>query len=437
MSSASNPDVVNLFKKVYGDLQHLLPEDYPLQRDIPFSEKQKVGEKYVEAVCLTNESGWTLGGSTMTAFELNPAIAGSVQQAEVTPYSTVLASLVPWGVISRTAGGGEKAFFDATKYVVKNNLRSHGKLLEVIRLYGQASGLLGYVSYYSGLYRGQSFTNGTGTVGGIAFTNGINAASKAILFNKGTFAAGIWVGSEGAMIQEVNASNVVVQEGTLVSVDPLNGIITTSFTPTAASSLTSHRICFKGQANAQEAVGIVNILSNTSTLFGIPTSAYSLWKGNAIDNLGQKFTLQNIQEGVAQAVARGALDGDLLVYVNPRTWSRMVTTEAGLRVYDSTYKPGEAENGFESITFYHQTGKAVIKAHRMIKEGEALGLHVEDWSRSGSAEISFQVPGINKEIIFPVENMAAYAFRSYSDQYVFCHAPAKSIYWYNIDDEAA
>lgn len=129
MSSASNADVVNLFKRVYGDLVQLLPEDYPLQKDIPFNEKQKVGESYIEAVCLTNESGWTLGGSTMTAFELNPAIAGTVQQATVTPYSTVLASLVPWGVISRTAGGGEKAFFDATKYIVKNNLRSYGKLL--------------------------------------------------------------------------------------------------------------------------------------------------------------------------------------------------------------------------------------------------------------------------------------------------------------------
>lgn len=437
MSSASNADVVNLFKRVYGDLVQLLPEDYPLQKDIPFNEKQKVGESYIEAVCLTNESGWTLGGSTMTAFELNPAIAGTVQQATVTPYSTVLASLVPWGVISRTAGGGEKAFFDATKYIVKNNLRSHGKLLEVLRLYGQAAALLGYVSYYTGTYRGVAFTNGTGTVGGIAFTNGINAASKAILFNKGSFAAGIWVGSEGALIQEVDANGVVLQEGTLVSVDPLNGILTVSFTPTAASSLTSHRICFKGQASGQDAVGIVNILTNSTTLFGISTSAYSLWKGNAIDNLGSKFSLLNIQTGVAQAVARGALDGDLMVYVNPRTWARLVTTEAGLRVYDSSYKPGEAENGFESITFYHQTGKAIIKAHRMVKEGEAIALHVEDWSRSGSAEISFSVPGIGKEVIFPVENMAAYAFRSYSDQYIFCHAPAKSIYWYNIDDEAA
>lgn len=50
MSAVSSGDVVNLFKECYGDLQNLLPEDYLLAEDIPFSQKQKVGEKYVEAV---------------------------------------------------------------------------------------------------------------------------------------------------------------------------------------------------------------------------------------------------------------------------------------------------------------------------------------------------------------------------------------------------
>jgi hypothetical protein len=70
-------------------------------------------------------------------------------------------------------------------------------------------------------------------------------------------------------------------------------------------------------------------------------------------------------------------------------------------------------------------------------EGDAFALHLPDWSRSGSAEISFTVPGMDKEVIYPVENMAAYAFRSYSDQYLFNHAPARSILFTDIDDESA
>ncbi len=442
MSAVSTPDVVNLFKKVYGKIHDLLPEDYELQKDIPFSEKQKVGESWVEAVILTNEVGWTLGGSSMTAFELNPSSAGSVQQATVVPYSTVLSSVVPWGVISRSAGGGDKAFYDGTKHVVKNNLKSHGKLLEILRLYGQATALLGYVSYYTGTYRGAGFTNGTGTLtvngSSVTFTNGVNTTTNWILFQQGQFAAGIWVGTEGAIIDEINTSTgAIVGSGKVLAVDPLQGAIQVDFTPTAASSATSHKIGFKGQSTSSDMIGMQNILSNTGTLFGIATTSYSLWKGNTINALQQKLTLSLLQDACAQAVARGGLDGDITLYVNPRSWARLIVTESGLRMYDDSYKSSNAENGFTAITFWSQTGKITVKAHRMVKEGHAFGLHLEDWSRSGSAEISFTVPGIPGEVIFPLQNQAGYAFRTYADQYIFCHAPAKSFLIYNINDEAA
>lgn len=437
MSSVSTANVLNLFKKVYGDLQDLLPEDYQFQQAIPFAESQKVGEVYVEAICLTNETGWSLLGSVAGNAELNPAIAGAVQQTSVSPYETVLASLVPWGVIARSAGGGDKAFYAATKHIVRNNLRSHGKLLEILRIYGQSAAALGYVSYASATYRGVVFTTGTGTLNGVAFTNGINVASKAILFAPGYFAAGIWVGTEGAIIQQIDASNNVVASGKLVSVEPLYGYITVDFTPVAASSTTSHRICFEGQATSKDAPGIINILSATGTLFGISTSTYSLWKGNVYACGGLKLSLSIIQQAIAQAVGRGALDGDIDLWVNPRSWATLLTDQAALRRYDAGYKSSEMENGAEALTYYSQSGMIRIKANRFIMEGMAIGLHLDDWSRSGSAEISFRVPGSSQDLIFPLQNSTSWAFRSYSDQYVFCHAPAKSILFTGINDESA
>lgn len=448
MAQVSNDAILQMFKKVYGEVSDLLPEDYPLAKEIPFSQKQKVGDRYVEAVVLTNENGWTLGGSGMDAFEINPAVAGAVKQAEVQPYISLLASVVPFGVLSRSAGGGEKAFLDGTKHIVKNNLKSHGKLLEILRLYGQSPALLGYVSYASATYRGVSLTNGGGalTVNGtsVTFTAGVNTSSKHILLAPGEFAAGIWVGSEGAIVQQVDASGVVVGEGALVEVDAEKGVLKVDFTPVAASSTTSHRLCFKGMAEAKEMVGIHKIMATqTGSLFGINTNQYSIWKGTTINNASAKFTLKNLQDGVALAVNRAGLggegegSGDLDIYVNPRTWATLITTESGLRAYDSSYSPAKAETGAESIVFHHQAGKAMIKTHRMLKEGHVMGLHKGDWSRSGSAEISFKVPGIDKEVIFPLENQAAWAFRSFADQYIFCNAPAKSIYWTGVNDEAA
>lgn len=436
MSSVSTANVIQLFKNVYGDLTDLLPQDYPLARDIPFEQKMKVGEKYVEAVILTNESGITLSATT-DAFELNPAIAGVVKQTEVTPYISVLPSIVPWGVISRSAGGGERAFYDATKFIVKNNLTSHGKFQEIFRLYGQADSLLGYVSYFSGIYRGVSFTNGTGTLNGISFVNGVSAASKAILFAPGQFAAGIWVGLEGVKVSEVNSAGVVVATGKLVTVNTSYGYITVDYVPSAASGVTSTRLCFEGMEDAQDYIGIQKILSTNGNLFGISTSAYSLWKGNTFDCEQQQLTLPRFQLAVADMVNRGGMEGDLNVYLNPRSWATLASTEAGLRVYDKSYNPKEADNGFDSICFYTQTGKATFIPHRMVKEGDAFALSMPTWARSGSAEVSFSIPGMGQDVIFPLSNQAGYAFRSYSDQYVFCHKPAWNLYFYNINDSAA
>lgn len=447
MTQVSNDTVLQMFKRVYGDVNDLLPEDYPLAKEIPFTEKQKVGEKYLEAVVLTNENGWTLGGSGMDAFEINPAVAGAVRQAEVTPYMSVLGSVVPWGVLSRSAGGGDRAFLDGTKHIVKNNLKSHGKLLEVLRLYGQSDALLGYVSYATATYRGVAFTNGAGTLSvngtSVAFTAGVNTSSKWILLAPGEFAAGIWIGAEGALVQQVNSSGTVVAEGSLLEVDADKGAIRVDFTPVAATSTTSHRLCFKGMAEAKDMVGIHKIMTTSGSVFGISNATYSIWKGTSISNANLKFKFSDLQSGVALAVNRSGLggegegSGDLDVWVNPRTWATLLTTEAGTRKYDASYKPSEAENGMESITFHHQAGKATIKTHRMLKEGHVLGLHKADWSRSGSAEISFKVPGINKEVIFPLENQAAWAFRSFADQYIFCNAPGRSIFWSGVNDESA
>lgn len=441
MSANSNATAIDLFKECYGDLSDLTPKDQRLSKDIPFSQKGKVGEKFVEAVVLTHETGFTLSSST-DAFELASPRAGIVKQAEVTPYISVLPSVVPWGVMSRSAGGGTKAFYDATKFIVRNNLKSHEKLCETLRLYGQASSLLGYVSYATATYRSVAFVTGTGTLSingtNVTFTTGVNTSSKWILLAPGSFAAGHFVGMEGVKINEVDSTGAIVASGSLVAVDADMGAIQVDFTPVVASSTTSHRICYDRQESTNDMVGIHKILNTTSgNLFAISSTAYSLWRAVQY-NCNGKLTLAKSQLAVAQAVNRGGLEGDLRCYVNPRTWATIASTEAGLRVYDKSYDNKNADNGFESVTFYTQAGKIEYVPHRSVKEGDGFGLYLPSWSRSGSAEVAFSVPGApTDQLIFPLENQAGYAFRSYSDQYIFCNMPAVNIYFYGINDEAA
>lgn len=442
MSQVSGPDVLQLFKRVYGKLNdNILPETQPLQKALPFAEKQRTGESYIEGVVLTNEVGITMSNSG-ELFELNPAVAGVVKQATVNPYVMVLPSVLPWSMASRSVGN-EQAFFNATKFLVKNNLRSHARFREAIYLYGQSAALLGYVSFATAVYRGASFTNGTGTLTlpdstTVAFTNGINVASKLILLAPGQFASGFWVSMEGVRVNQVDSTGAVVASGKLVSVQNDLGYIGVDFTPIAASSTTSHRLCYEGMQNAQDSVGIQKILSTTGSLFGIPTTQYSLWKANTQNYLSSNFTLAKYNTAVANLTNVSSLDGELVTYLNPRSWATITNNAAGLRMLDESYK-SEFEQGFESISFKSQNGRSTFIAHRMVKEGDAFSLYLPCWSISGSSQVSFKVPGgpNSDDLIFSLENQAGWGFRSYSDSYIFCNAPAFNIYHFGINDESA
>ena len=437
MSQVSNQQVVDLFKRVYGDLHNLLPQDFPLAREIPFSEGRKVGDSFVEAFVLANETGWTLAGTGQDAFDINPAIAGVVKQSSIVPSQVVLTSVIPFAFISRSAGGGEKAFYDGTKHVMQNHIRSHSRLLEAMRIHGQRASKLGYVSYAAAgtVYRGATYSNaGDITLGGVAFTDGVNTTSKAILLAPGYFAAGLWVGLEGCVIEQLDSTDAVVASGKLVSVDADNGILYVDFVPVAATSTTSHKVCFEGMESNKEMVGVQKILENSGTLFGISSTQYALWKANRVDLQKKRFSMKALQEGVAQAVNKGGLDKPLMIIVNPRTFAALTQDEAALRKYDASYKSA-AQNGFETIEYYAANGLNKIVPHRMIMEGDVYGLEIGDWIRSGSAEISFKVPGLDKEVIFALENQAGYVVRSFSDQFVMCRAPARQIVWTNGNDE--
>jgi hypothetical protein len=448
MSAISNNSAIELFKEVYGMMHDIVPDDQLIGNDIKWSDDKKVGEKFVEDVVLGAEVGISLGGSGQEAFEISSAIAGNVRQTEVVPYVSVLPSILPFATISRSAGGDRVAFMNATKFIVKNNLKSHNKFLEIFRIHGQSPAMLGYVSYYTGTYRGASFTNGTGVLNGITFTNGINAASKLILFNQGYFAAGIWVGMKGVKVKQVDSNDAVLASGKLVSVNAKYGYIEVDFTPvapsaapgviTAAVTSGTVRLCFDKMETDQEMVGLKKILTTNGTLFGINNAVFELFRGS-YSNFGQKKdSLSRTQEAVADAVNGSGLEGDVVVYVNPRSWKTFAETEAGLRVYDQSYSPAKAVNGFRDIEFYTQTGKMTVKAHRMVMEGEQFILKLDTWSRSGSAQLGFKVPGMESsgDLIKPLENQAGFQFKSYADQYIFTFAPAQNIYCDGINDES-
>ncbi len=387
------------FKEVYADkLAELIPDGVKLLNKIGFSGKEKtLGNLYHQPVILGMEHGVTFAGSTDDAFNLNPAVAGQVKDAQVQGSPIVMRSLLGYLAASR-AQSGHAAFMDATKFLVANMLRSMSKKLEIEMIYGQ----IGY--------------------GAIA-TSGVTGAVLTIATAE--WAPGIWAGAEGMPIEIRDAGGTVSRgEFTVAAVD-LDARTVTLTTVAPASVVQTDVIWHKG-AYGNEFAGIHKIITNTGTLFNINAATYNLWKGNSYSASSGALSFTKLTAAATRAVEKGQ-EGKLLALVNPRGWTNILSDQAALRKYDSSYDKKKAENGSESLMFYSQNGEIEIEPSLYVKEGYAYLLSLDDWMRVGSCDLTFKRPGQGDQFFRDLENSAAYELRLFSDQALFCSAPGHNV----------
>lgn len=393
------------FKETYAEkLGELIPDGVKLLNKIKFMSKDKQpGNLYHQPVILGLEHGVTFAGSDEDAFNLNAPVAGQVKDAQVKGSPVVLRSLLGYVAASRAALGGQKAFMDATKFLVANMLRSMAKKLEIEMLYGQ----MGYAAVAS-------------------------AAGTAVTIATAEWAPGIWAGAEGMPIEIRDAAGTTSRgEFKVVSVNMDTRVITLNADAAAAGVGAGDVIWHKG-AHGNEFPGIHKILSITSgALFNIDVGTYNLFRGNQFDAAGAALSFTKLNLAAARAVEKG-LEGPLVAMVNPRAWANMLSDQAALRRYDGSYSSSVGKEGSEKLVFHSQNGMIEIEPSIYVKEGYAYMLSTDDWFRVGSTDMTFKRPGQGEEFFRDLENSAAYELRLYSDQALFCMAPAKNVLIKNI-----
>jgi len=386
-----------LFKEAYADkLAELIPDGVKLLNKIKFMSKDKQpGNLYHQPVILGLEHGVTFASSDEDAFNLNAPVAGQIKDAQVKGNPVVLRSLLGYVAASRAAQGGSKAFMDATKFLVANMLRSMAKKLEIEMLYGQ----MGY-----------------GTVA---------SQSGAVITITTAEWAGIWAGAEGMPIEVRDSTGATSRgEATVQSVDMDARTITLNV---STLSLSAGDVIWHKGAYGNEFPGIHKILTISSgTLFNINVGTYNLFRGNQYSAGSAALSFSKINQAAARAVEKG-LDGKLLALVNPRGWANMLNDQAALRRYDDSYSKDKTEVGSKGILFHSQNGEIEIEPSIYVKEGYCYLLDIEGWFRVGSTDMTFKRPGQGEEFFRDLENSAAYELRLYSDQAVFCAAPARNV----------
>lgn len=408
-------DTLNdLAKEVYSDkVKDLVPSATKLTQLVKFQEAgQKLGKEYVHPVLLTLENGFTYGGPDGDAFDLNDAATSQVKSARVKGHEMVLRSAMSIKSITATDAN---SFEKSTKFIIGNMLKSMYHRLEIQLMYGQAG--LGVIESTSG---------------------------STIVIKAAEWASAIWNGIEGAKLEIRDSANLNSIRGgsalKVLSVSQKNRSITfTAALPGAAT--VDDVVTFElGDGNlAVEFKGLHSIATTSGTLFGIDNNVYDLFKANIVDVGDDEanpavLSFEKIQEGVAVAMEKGFGEEAMTVIVNPKSWKNLLTEQASLRQYDSSFSKVKVEQGAQYIEFYSQNGMIKIVPSTFCKEGYAYAICEKDMMRIGSIDVSFKDPMTGEDKYFRhLEERHGVEMRAYTDQALFTPRPSSIVLFRYID----
>ena len=409
----------NLYEKYADKIVKLIPTNSILQEDFDFvKDKQTSGGAYHQPVILQHENGFTYAGPDEDAFPLNGSIAMTMKDAALLGSQIVLYSALGQNAVDRSLAPGA-AFRSAQWLLMDDMMESISKRVEISLLYGE--------------------TNiGTAITGA-----NVNATTTTITLSDPSYAAGIWSGGVGTQISLFDSVTGAIANATgPLTVTAVNSQTRTLTVTGLAADITAvDALLAVGAPDAvinfygarltgnvyKEAAGLDKIITNTGVLFGIDAAVYDLWKGN-VYNVGGNLTQAALDLGLAAAVDKG-LQEDVNVYVSPTTWTFLNKELAALRMFDSSYKSTEGENGYNRITYKSQAGTQTIIAHPFVKRGEAFAVPPSHAIRVGAKEAGFT--NLDRDAKTPVFTQKDQNFSYYtnvsSNQALLIDSPAKTV----------
>lgn len=400
-----------LFKVVYADkLLDLVPDYAVLQKRIAFSSSDKeTGNYYAQPVVLSQEAGFSYGGDSGASTAYNDAVNGVMKEAQVKGSELVLRSQLHITALSRASKAGPKAFKKASAWKVEDMNNSMRKRVEIAMLYGQV---------------------GVATVSSLS--------SQVITITEASWAGGIWAGAENHFIDVFTASFAADRQLGLkisaVDSDARTLTIAGGYTTTGIAS--TDVIAFKGAVTSggtpafSEMAGLQKIITNSTTLFNIDASTYSLWKGTTVSSTGQ-LTFAKIQNAVSKAVNKGLME-KCIVLCSPKAFASLNSDLAAFRNLDSSYNSSKGSNGSESLVFHGSNGPLEIVSHPMVKDGDAFILPEDALLRIGSQDLTFSVPGMDEQFFMHVPAKPFVELQCYADQAIFLERPAHAVYMSGI-----
>lgn len=416
--SAHDSSTLNaMWKEVYAtEVENLVPNFAKATKKYKFQEGKKIGDSYEQPVIVHRSHGFTRGRGLRT---LRPAIVHQAERAKLNPQPLYLREIISYDTAARMVEN-KASFVLHSKQLVQQMLESAYYRNEIEFFYGQDS---------LGVATGSANVNTTKTV---------------VTIDPKEWAPAIWAGAENSLVKfHVVSSSALVSSGAdaefvVAAVDADARKLTIEGTTTGinALDLALAAPCSITWADGSDAAkgdlenpGMKKILSNSGTLFNINAGAYSLWRGNVYSNGNADVTMRKLLQAGSQAVGRGLAE-DVDVWISVKSFESLNIDQAALREYGMAEKT--AKNGFGGIEFQGAGGLMTIIPHPMVKEGDFFIIPEKRVVRTGSTDITFELPGKSGEIFLHKDEQNGYELRLMAEVGQMLTTPARAVYGKDI-----
>lgn len=412
MSSAATIDTAKgIAKKVYGDVQDLLPDELCVAINmIPYDKETQLGADYNEQVWLTGEHGFTMGGTSGAELTLNtPAVAKS-ELATATPESIHFRSRTTIELMSRARAKGASAFENYIKRLMINSKKAFDWRLEARMIHGG----------------GQLGTVGTGDAG--------TATTWAPIISANTWAPWLWIGKltcecdayNGATKLNTNASLVVTSVNVKTTTVAFSGNATDITAIKAIGTNGSTVTLYYKGFYSTTAVGLKTLAKATSstTSYGISAASYpDFWAATQVtwDGSVDDFTWTILTNGLEESFGRGSV-GNRVALVPPKVWKTLNSSLDALRMFDSSYSISATNVGREidSITYRALGFKIKVVCSGNIMGGDVIVMpdpkSDDDFRRLGSSPVTFNLPDQGGEMFVQIYGTNLVEHGAFSDQ---------------------
>lgn len=395
----------------------LVPKQAILYQMAPFREIKE----YVSGKCFIPVYGQLPQGHTLLApgsnQDTNPSNSPDFPKAEVPIPAISYTQAITTEQILRMQRDPVYSY----KEIIPNMAmlrESHVGMIESLNLYGMDTNGFGDIAAIAGnqvTFTAQNYAKGLFMDRGNAFFD--------------IWRAGVWTGQKCRVIGPMN--NVI----NTILVDPAD------VGKLAVGDIL--RPACDGQYTTREYRGIISILNEGTSLFGISMSSYPLFRGSVIDNANAPLKFENL---LAAMIKSGFYsdygdEEDGVALLSPLSFGDIVKEVESVRTFGGDQYNTKAFNRgtVEGVKVYGPGGVFTLICHPKLKAQHCVGLKLSTWMCPGIVDVNFIKFGLaNGEIGYAywVPQSLRFEYKTYSQRAIFCHDPAKNFLIYNINPSA-